>query len=275
MSSEAPNTEFPSDARLVEVSGVSLELIVKGSGRPLLFLHGMDGVEKASGLIDRLARDFTVYAPSHPGFGASSLPGNFSTVDDLAYFYLDLLDHLGLRDVLVAGFSFGGWVAAEILVKDSSRVSALVLGAPFGLRTGERREQLVTDIFMLSPRDVQARMQVTPQDEADPASLSDALLERAARNAEAVSLFGWSPYLHNPKLAQRLHRIRVPVLMLWGDSDQIAPISYGRQFAAQLPSASFEILPQCGHRIYADCPSDVAARIADFGQASETAAAAA
>lgn len=275
MSSEAPNSEFLSDARFVEVGGVSVELIVKGSGRPLLFLHGMDGVEKAADLIDRLARNFTVYAPSHPGFGASSLPDNFGTVDDLAYFYLDLLDHLELQDVLVAGFSFGGWVAAEILVKDSSRVSALVLGAPFGIRTGERRDQLVTDIYMLSSREVRARMQVTAQDEPELASLPEPLMERAVRNAEAVTLFGWSPYLYNPKLAQRLHRIRVPVLMLWGDSDQIAPVSYGRRFAALLPNVAFEILPQCGHRIYADCPGALAERIADFGQANEPAAAAA
>ncbi|MDY6944958.1 MAG: alpha/beta fold hydrolase, partial [Pseudomonadota bacterium] len=141
MNAQALPAEFLSEARLVDIRGLQLELIVKGQGAPLLFLHGMEGVESCAKIIDLLARDFTVYAPSHPGFGASQLPRGFSTIDDLAYFYLDLLEHFDLRQLTVAGFSLGGWLAAEILVKNSSRVAQLVLGAPLGLRTAERRSK--------------------------------------------------------------------------------------------------------------------------------------
>jgi len=130
MTTEASAADFLQAAKVVEIQGLKLELVVKGQGAPLLLLHGMDGVEGCARIIDLLARDFTVYAPSHPGFGASELPRAFSTIDDLAYFYLDLLDHFDLQNVTVVGFSLGGWIAAEILVKDASRVSRLVLGAP-------------------------------------------------------------------------------------------------------------------------------------------------
>lgn len=273
MGAAASSGEFLDDAQLIMVSGVSTEIVVKGSGPPLLFLHGMDGVEGAAALIDLLARDFTVHAPSHPGFGGSALPRHFTTVDDLAYFHLDLLDQLGLEQVTVAGFSFGGWIAAEMLVKDSRRAAALVLGAPFGLPGAERRDRHVTDIFMLAPREVQARMQVTPLPApADPASIPEAVLERGARNAEAVALFGWSPYLHSPKLRHRLHRIRVPTLVLWGEEDRIAPLGFGRGYAEAIAGAGFVAIPACGHRIPVDRPEAAADAIREFAPALQESA---
>jgi pimeloyl-ACP methyl ester carboxylesterase len=265
VNTEASPADFLDEAQLVAVQGLKLELVVKGEGPPLLFLHGMDGVEGCSRIIDILARDFRVYAPSHPGFGASELPRAFSTIDDLAYFYLDLLEHFDLRDVTVVGFSLGGWIAAEMLVKDASRVSRLVLGAPLGLRTAERRATHVTDLFMLNPKDLDATMQVTPAAKpANLAALPERTLERIARNAEAVCLFGWSPYLYNPKLHLRLHRIKVPTVLLWGEQDRLAPLGYGKSFAAKLRESRLETLAACGHRIYVDCPEAAAAKIVSF-----------
>ena len=271
MNAQVAPADFLDDAELVEIQGLKLELVVKGEGAPLLFLHGMDGVEGCSRIIDLLARDFTVYAPSHPGFGASELPRAFSTIDDLAYIYLDLLEHIDLRNVTVVGFSLGGWLAAEILVYNASRVAGLVLGAPRGLRNAERRVTHVADLFMLDPKEVDAAMQVTPASKnVNLAALPERTLERIARNAEAVCLFGWSPYLCNPKLHLRLHRIKVPTLLLWGEDDRLAPLAYARNFAATLKQVRFETLAACGHRIYVDCPEAAAARIAGFAPTAAT-----
>jgi pimeloyl-ACP methyl ester carboxylesterase len=164
----------------------------------------------------------------------------------------------------VVGFSLGGWIAAEILVKDGSRVSRLVLGAPLGLRTAERRKSQVTDLFTLEPKEVDATLQVTPAAHSNLAGLPEAVLERIARNAEAVCLFGWSPYLYNPKLHLRLHRIKAPTVLLWGEADRLAPLDYARSFVAGIEQAQLETLPGCGHRIYVDSPDLAAARIASF-----------
>jgi pimeloyl-ACP methyl ester carboxylesterase len=258
------------DKNMRDVAGVQLEMTTKGKGPALLYLHGMDGVEGSAPLIDLLAEKFTVYAPSHPGFGGSSLPANFSSVDDLGYFYLDLLDLLNLKDVTVAGFSFGGWVAAEMLVKDCSRVSRLILGAPLGLPTGDRKKRIVTDFFMLPARDAQQLMQNKPIEQSTP---TEAELERTLRNAETVSIYGWSPYLNNPKLRQRLHRIKVPAHVLWGADDKLAPASsYGANYAKALNNASFETIPQCGHKIYIDQPEAAAKAIVSFTQSAAVAA---
>ena len=275
MSEETVRERFLKGAETLDVRGAATEIVRKGSGAPLLFLHGMDGLEAAAGLVDRLAETFTVYAPSHPGFGASHLPPGITTADDLGYFYLDLLDHLHLDTVTLVGLSLGGWIALEMLVKEPRRVSRTVLGAPLGLSTGDRRTQRVADIFMLSAVEVEAKMQTSPPaPRVDPATQPVETLERAARNKAALALFGWSPYLHDPKLRQRLHRATPPALILWGDADAIVPRDYAQDVAAALPDATLQVLPGCGHRIHVDAAEPAARAIVAFAGVSSAAVAA-
>ncbi|MDF2117025.1 alpha/beta hydrolase [Roseiarcaceae bacterium H3SJ34-1] len=275
MSEETVRETFLKGADTLDMRGSAVEIVRKGDGPPLLFLHGMDGLEAAAGLVDRLAETFTVYAPSHPGFGASDLPPGITTADDLGYFYLDLLDHLHLDAVTLVGLSLGGWIALEMLVKEPRRISRTVLGAPLGLSTGDRRTQRVVDIFMLSAAEVEQKMQTSPlPPRVDPAAQPVEVLERAAHNRAALSLFGWSPYLHNPKLRQRLHRARLPALILWGDADAIVPCDYAQEITAALPDATLQVLPGCGHRIHVDGAEPAARAIIEFAGVSSAAAAA-
>src|SRR6266853_1589534 len=111
----------------IEMGGISVEALIAGAGPPLLFLHGGDYVAQNRPLLDRLAQRFRVVAPRHPGFGTTPRPAWFRTVHDIAYLYLDLIDRLALDRPLVAGSSFGGWVALEMAVRDAGRVGRLVL----------------------------------------------------------------------------------------------------------------------------------------------------
>src|SRR5947208_15029116 len=104
----------------ITVNGIRVEMIERGRGRPLLFLHPAIGLDGAAPALDRLAERARVIAPSHPGFGASEQPRAFDTIDALAYLYLDLLDQLDLTDTIVVGVSLGAWIAAEIAVKSSA-----------------------------------------------------------------------------------------------------------------------------------------------------------
>src|SRR5262249_34193629 len=119
MAAEAPDS--------ITVNGIRVDAIDRGRGRPLLFLHPGTGIERTASVLDLLPLRARVIAPTHPGFGGSDLPKSFNTIDDLAYFYLDLMDMLDLRDTVVVGVSFGGWIAAEIAVKTTQRISHLVL----------------------------------------------------------------------------------------------------------------------------------------------------
>ncbi len=252
----------------VDLLGTELEMFTAGSGAPLLFLHGIDGLEGSAPVLRELAKTFTVHAPSHPGFGNSQRPARLDRVDDLGYFYLDLMAKLSLDRPVVVGTSFGGWVAAETLTKEPACAAQLVLVSPLGLSTADRREQHVADIFMLSRQELGKRMQVgAPPPESDMGVLTklpEERLRRLMRNDEAASLYVWTPYMSNPKLGDRLHRISTPTLMLWGDSDAIVSAAYRERWRAALPQAEIETIAEAGHRVHADQPAALAARVAAF-----------
>src|SRR5437667_6896212 len=138
------------------VNGIRVEMVERGRGRPLLFLHPGIGLDGAAPALDRLAERARVIAPSHPGFGASEQPAAFDTIVDLAYFYLDLLDQLDLTDTVVVGVSIGAWIAAEIAVKSTRRLSHLVLANPVGIKVGDRETRDIVDIFALTEAELNA-----------------------------------------------------------------------------------------------------------------------
>src|SRR5271170_4616018 len=230
------------------VAGTRVDLIERGSGRPLLFLHPENGIEPALAAIDELAKSARVIAPTHPGFGRSELAGGMRTVDDLSYFYLDFLDQLDLTGLTVVGGSFGAWIAAEIAVKSTARLSRLVMANAVGVKVGDRETRDIADIFAITDPEYLAMTYCDPAvGRRDYKALPDAEVLAAARAREATARFAWSPYFHNPRLKSRLHRIRIPTLFLWGTHDRMLSESYGRAYCAMIAAARFESIDRAGH----------------------------
>lgn len=257
-------------AEMREVAGFNFELSVHGEGSPVLFLHAGHGVDEKDPLVEQLARKHKVYVVSHPGFGRSDLPEDFSTVDDLAYAYLDLIEELDLRDLALVGVSFGGWIAAEIATKGTERVSKIVLIDAVGVKLSDRETRDFLDVYGTTVEQIPA---IFFKDEEkgrkafgdfDFRNMDDALVTRFVRNRESFLRFGWSPLLYNPKLAGRLHRVKQPVLMLWGADDKVAPIDYGRRFAEKLPNATFQEISDAGHYGYLEQPDAFAEQVDKF-----------
>jgi pimeloyl-ACP methyl ester carboxylesterase len=206
-----------------------------------------------------------VIAPSHPGFGRSELPSAMTTVDDLAYFYLDLMEALDLKDTVLAGISFGGWIAAEIAIKSTARVSHLVLADAVGIKLGDREHRDIVDIFATKQSEIDALAYHDPKVAAvDHAAIADDDAQIMFRNREATALYAWSPYMYDPKLAGRLHRIGVPTLVLWGASDRITSPDYGRAYGKLIAGARFELIEAAGHYPHLERPEAFAGKIADF-----------
>ena len=253
-----------------KLGDVEVELTEIGKGRPILFLHPghpAGRVDPAARVIELLAQDARVIAPTHPGFGAEPAQRHLTTVDDLAYLYLDLMETLNLSDCVVIGVSLGGWIAAEMAVKTTARMSHLVLADTVGIKAGDRHSRDIADIYALTDR------QLAEIAYADPAkmmpntkSLRESELILMARSRESTGRYAWTPYMHNPKLKQRLHRIRIPTLVLWGDADRVVTPDYGREFAAALPDARFAAIEDAGHFPHLEQPDAFAGRIFQFLQ---------
>jgi pimeloyl-ACP methyl ester carboxylesterase len=189
-----------------------------------------------------------VIAPSHPGFGRSSLPDWLDSVDDISHVYLELMHRLGLTHVDLVGFSIGGWIAAEIASKVPERLTRLALIGPVGVKTGTPDKLDIPDIFAM-PQEALDRLRFhDPRNNpVDLASMRDDELLIAARNRETLALIAWEPYMHNPKLRHRLHRVDLPVLLLRGASDGIVSAEYLLRYAALFPNAQTKTIDQAGH----------------------------
>ena len=233
------------EAQSLVVNGTRIDLIEKGSGPPLLFLHAENGIEPAAAAIDELAKHAHVIAPTHPGYGRSELPKGMRTVDDLSYFYLDLLDQLDLKDLTVVGVGFGAWIAAEIAVKTTARMARLVMANAVGVKVGDRETRDIADIFAITEPEYIAIAYCDPDvGKRDYKALPDGEVLAAARAREATARFAWNPYFHNPRLKSRLHRIRIPTLFLWGTHDRMLSEAYGRAYCAH----------DCGRPVRTDRP---------------------
>ena len=247
------------------VDGTRIDLIERGEGPPLLFLHAENGIEPAAAAIDALAAAAHVIAPTHPGFGRSELAPGMRTVDDLSYFYLDLLDQLDLRDVVVVGVSLGAWIAAEIAVKSTARMSRLVLANAVGIKVGDRETRDIVDIFALTDKEYLELVYADPQTgRRDYKALPDAEVLAAARAREATARYAWNPYFHNPRLKSRLHRIRIPTLLLWGSHDRMLSEAYGRAYCGMIPGARFEPIDRAGHFPHQEQPQIFAEKVIAF-----------
>jgi pimeloyl-ACP methyl ester carboxylesterase len=259
-------------AEIRRVGEIELEIFECGptDGAPLLVLHDQDYVNGVDyPFVEALARRWRVLAPSHPGFGGSSLPDSFDSMDDLAYVYLDLLEQVGPAHVM--GLGFGGWIAAEVAIRCTHRIDRLVLVDALGIKVGDRTTRDIADTFVVSPLDLvglswhdaergQREMALPVADRG----LSEDDVTLLLSNRRAAALFGWKPFMHSPRLHARLRRIDRPTLVVWGESDRVVSPDYGRAYAASIRGARFEPIEQAGHYPYLEQPARFAAAVERF-----------
>jgi pimeloyl-ACP methyl ester carboxylesterase len=250
---------------MVKLGSVELELHEDGSGAPLLFLHGGQGFLPSQPYVALLAKGRRLIAPSHPGFGHSSLPDWLDTPDDIAHIHLELMDRLDLQKVDLVGITLGGWIAAEMATKAPERFRKLALVAPVGVKTGPVEKLDIPDIYAVPQEQVNRWLFLDPAKHVvDPARMSDDELTVMVRNRETMATLVWEPWMHNPKLKHRLQRLAMPTLFLRGESDELVSAAYIERYAKLVPKARIETIANAAHAVQLEQPEALAARILGF-----------
>jgi pimeloyl-ACP methyl ester carboxylesterase len=237
----------------IEVDGCRVNLRRGGSGPPLLYLHGASGAPVIMPFMQQLAERFDVLVPEHPGYGLSDEPGWLENIHDVAYFYLDFLEHLELDNVTVVGSSMGGWMAMELAVRDASRLASLVLVAPAGISAPGVQP---ADIFLMSAEELVRNLffdqRLAEARLAEPVTAE--ALDIALKNKHTTARLAWEPRLHDPFLPKWLHRIDVPVKIIWGKEDRILPIAFIKEYKRLIPKAQTHVVEGAGHLPQAEKP---------------------
>jgi pimeloyl-ACP methyl ester carboxylesterase len=245
------------------IAGCKVHGLRGGKGPPLLFLHGARGPGGWTPFFKTLSTRFEVIVPEHPGFDRSDTPEWLDNIGDLANFYLAFMQKLGLRDVNLVGTSIGGWIAADLAVRNCDRLHTLILVAAAGIHVSGVPKG---DFFLWTPEQLERNLFFdqtlaehrvkNPPDEDE--------RKRQAKNALTVAKLSWQPRLYDPNLRKWLHRIDRPTLIIWGDSDKLIPPAYGPAFRDLIPGSRLEVIEQCGHLPHVEKTGELVTRIVKF-----------
>jgi pimeloyl-ACP methyl ester carboxylesterase len=237
---------------------VPVTVTERGTGTPILLLHGGAGPDSVAGFADLLAARLPVrvLTPVNPGFGGTPRPDGLDSVAKLAEVYGVLLAELDLTGVTVVGSSIGGWVAAEVALAVPDRVARLVLIDAGGLDSAAHP---ATDVFSLTLDQITDLSWANPDGHRiDLSKLTDAQRAIAGGNRAAMLVYG-GPEMADSTLAARLGGITAATLVVWGEADRMMTPGYGEEYAAAIPGAEFHVLPNAGHLPQVETPDAVLA----------------
>jgi pimeloyl-ACP methyl ester carboxylesterase len=248
----------------IKVRGRNTRLYRGGDGPPLLFLH--DPFCPAwLPLHQKLAASHEVFVPVHPGFaGSEESFDEFEEMEDLVFHYLGLCAALRLRRPLIAGASFGGWIAAEWAMRYSHTLEKLILIDALGLRIPEAP---TPDILSLDPTTMRQTLFCDPASSLALETVPDTPKAEAIASTilarRALARFAWQ-FPDNPRLGRYLYRVNVPTLILWGERDGFVSVAHGQAYHQGISGSEFKTIPTAGHLPHIEAPESCADVMSSF-----------
>ncbi|GAB2940983.1 hypothetical protein GCM10027048_01760 [Hymenobacter coalescens] len=226
----------------------------------LLLLHGaLASAGQLQPLAERLAADFDVHTFSFGGHGGQPLDAARFTMTHFAAEVTYYLAEHQLEAVHVFGYSMGGYAAVLSAATDPGRIRSITtLGTKFDWSP----ETAAAEVRMLDAAKMQAKIPqfVEHLQRTHSPTGWDAVVEATAAMMREL---GQEPPLHELNLAD----LTVPVQVLVGEQDQTAGVEASRRFAAYLPNATFEVLPNTPHPLDRVDVAALALRIREFAGA--------
>lgn len=235
----------------------------------VLLLHGSDGAESLAAVQQALSKDARCLLPVHPGFGGTAAPSWLDNMADLANFYLEFIEQEGLKNVHVVGVDLGGWIAADMAVRNSAALASLTLVGAQGIYV---EGVPVVDVFLRTDAQLAADTFHDPAlaEKVATATRTGEQDEIAIRNKEVAARLTWQPRGHDPHMAKWLRRISVPTQVVWGAQDKILPLAYGQAWSTQIRGAKLVTLADCGHAPEIEKPAELIAAIQQFTSAARS-----
>jgi pimeloyl-ACP methyl ester carboxylesterase len=246
----------------VVVDGLLTAYELSGTGKTVVLLHGWG--DRASGfkiLQEGLSQHFTVITPDLPGFGASSPPGSPWDLTDYADFLAHFLQKIDAENIYAfVGHSNGGAIALRGLGSGVLQAEKLVLLASAGIRgTYEGRNKALRLVVKTGkaltlplPAATKRKLRRKVYDTVGSDMLVAEHLQETFKKVVADDVQADAA------------KVRLPVLLVYGEDDRAAPVRYGEKFHELMSNSILEILPGAGHFVYLDRPQDVIQLIQEF-----------
>lgn len=233
----------------ITVNGVRLAYERRGTGSPLVLLHGYPldhhlWDEVAPFLVDT----FDLILPDLRGFGESSTVDSFYTVEDIASDIAALLDHLEIRKAAIVGHSMGGYVALAFARLYPERVSGLGLVSSQVLADApDRKEGRYKSAAEVADKGIGSVVAAMTPKFTSNQKLQEVARESMERQQPAAYIGALKAMAERGDSTPLLSSLNVPVVLIHGDVDQLIPIDRAREVKAALPNAYLVEIRGAGH----------------------------
>lgn len=246
--------------KFVSVHGIDLAYTRRGTGTPLVLIHGFPldhtSWDKVASLLES---EFEIITPDLRGFGQSTTLETPYTVSDMADDLAGLLDSLEIEKTVIAGHSMGGYVALAFAKKYPQRVSGLGLISSQAVADAPDRKEgrYKTAAEVAEKGTVVVADAMTPKLSADVnvQSIVRAVIEKQGKSGVIGALQAMAEREDSMPL---LSLFTFPLLLVHGDADLLIPIERAREIKAALPSAKLVELPGAGHTPMMEFPEATA-----------------
>jgi pimeloyl-ACP methyl ester carboxylesterase len=236
------------------------------SGPPVVLIHGLGGQSEDWRNLAPLLTNagFRVYMPDLPGYGQSEKPENFSySVDDEAYVVEAFFDVLGLKKVDLGGWSMGGWIVQRIAAEHPEHVHKLMLFDSAGLAVKPDWDTALftpTSATQLSALD----SLLMPRPPVIPGFVAKDILRRSRQNAWIIRKALDSMLTGEDATDNLLPQLKMPALIIWGQLDQVTPLTEGETMHRLISGSQLVVIPGCGHLAPIACAGQIGPSVVNF-----------
>jgi pimeloyl-ACP methyl ester carboxylesterase len=236
----------------IKIQNSSIHYKISGSGDPIILLHGWGrNIDYFSKIIEHLSAKFTVYALDLPGFGLSTAPENIWGSDDYAEMINHFIKELQIKNPVLLGHSFGGKIAINLVGKESAGVKKLILIGSAGIQLPKSFKVMIK-IFSFKILKIFIDLPVIKN--AFKSKLEIYQKKYGSRDYQNTTGVMRSILVKTLKenVISLLSKIKIPVLLLWGDEDSETPLAAGKILHERILNSQLKIIMGSGHFPFLD-----------------------
>jgi 2-hydroxy-6-oxonona-2,4-dienedioate hydrolase len=258
------------DEKFVIVNRNKIRYLEDGhSDRNLILMHGLGGyAERWSNIIPHLNKKFHVFAPDLIGYGQSDKPSVDYTLELFVKFVFDFMETLGIKKTCMIGTSLGGQIVAECASTQSAAIEKIVLISPAGIMKKSTPTLDAYTMAALYPTKESVKtayqMMVGSNKQVSEISIERFVNNMSRPNAKMVFLSTLLGLKNSSDIFEKLAKIKIPTLLIWGKEDKLIPFEYSQQFVSSINNCEFIPMEGCGHSPYVEDPEKLSELVIKF-----------
>lgn len=258
------------DEKFVTINRNKIRYLEDGkSDQNILLLHGLGGyAERWSNVIPFLAKKFHLYVPDMIGYGQSDKPTADYTPEYFVKFVFDFMEAVGIKNTVMMGTSLGGQVVIECAATQLPTIKKIILISPAGIM---RKSTPTLDAYTMAalyPSKEAVKnayqMMVGPGKQVSEISIERFITNMSRPNAKMAFLSTLLGLKNAPDIYDKLEKITVPTMLIWGKEDNLIPFEYSQQFILSINNCKFIAMEGCGHSPYVEAPEKLSELVIKF-----------